>query len=190
MAAARPQSALAGGLDAVLEYYIDSLRGAESELIGLRNQLAFNSKLNIRPTYDTIARRLLTGNLGKLKNSLIRIDQVICPISQLKKLCLSSKTGPAYDVLLSLRLLVDGVAIGQRGDPVITAAGLAANVEEVLDKMNTYLEVLADGLEAAGFFAALDPCANRFGYFIPGLFALAFFILALSALKFRSFKRL
>ena len=47
------------------------------------------------------------------------------------------------DALLSLRLLSDGVAMGLRGDDRVTAEGLTYSVEDVREKLDAYVDVVA-----------------------------------------------
>jgi hypothetical protein len=45
-------------------------------------------------------------------------------------------------VLLSLRLLGDGVAMGIRGDSRITSEGLTFSVDDVSEKLRAYVEIV------------------------------------------------
>lgn len=46
------------------------------------------------------------------------------------------------DVLLSLKLFGDGVSMGLRGDKRITAEGLTLSADDVVEKLNAYLDVV------------------------------------------------
>lgn len=52
---------------------------------------------------------------------------------------------PSTDALLSLRLTKDGVRMGLRGDSRITAVGLAASLDDVLEKLDALLALVDDG---------------------------------------------
>ena len=54
--------------------------------------------------------------------------------------CYNDPRAPAStDALLSLRLTRDGVSMGLRGDSRITAEGLGASLDDVLEKLDAYL---------------------------------------------------
>jgi hypothetical protein len=55
---------------------------------------------------------------------------------------------PSTDALLSLRLTKDGVRMGLRGDSRITAVGLAASLDDVLEKLDALLALVEDGGDA------------------------------------------
>ena len=51
---------------------------------------------------------------------------------------------PSTDALLSLRLTRDGVRMGARGDSRITAVGLAASLDDALEKLDALLALVDD----------------------------------------------
>lgn len=59
-------------------------------------------------------------------------------------------------MLLSLKLMGDGVTMGLRGDARITSEGLTFSVDDVAEKLNAYVElvessrIVAKGLPAKG----------------------------------------
>jgi len=49
---------------------------------------------------------------------------------------------PSTDMMLSLKLLSDGVNMGLRGDPRISAEGLILSLDDVLEKVNAYVNLV------------------------------------------------
>lgn len=49
---------------------------------------------------------------------------------------------PSTDMILSLKLLSDGVDMGLRGDARISAEGLILSLDDALEKVNSYLELV------------------------------------------------
>jgi hypothetical protein len=45
-------------------------------------------------------------------------------------------------MMLSLKLLSDGVNMGLRGDPRISAEGLILSLDDVLEKVNAYVNLV------------------------------------------------
>jgi hypothetical protein len=63
--------------------------------------------------------------------------------------CYNDPRAPAStEVLLTMRLAKDGVAMGQRGDKRITDLGLAASLDDVLEKLDAYLAFASKFVEA------------------------------------------
>jgi len=63
--------------------------------------------------------------------------------------CYNDPRAPAStEVLLTLRLAKDGVAMGRRGDKRITDLGLAASLDDVLEKLDAYLAFASKFVEA------------------------------------------
>ena len=49
---------------------------------------------------------------------------------------------PSTDMMLSLKLLSEGVNMGLRGDPRISAEGLILSLDDVLEKVNAYVNLV------------------------------------------------
>ena len=89
---------------------------------------------------ETRGSRDIGSITGKRLGNVERTNDFLCFVFS----CFNDpRAPPSTDALLSLRLLTDGVAMGLRGDERVTAEGLTYSVEDVREKLDAYVDVVA-----------------------------------------------
>ena len=88
---------------------------------------------------ETRGSRDIDAVTGKRLRGVERTNDFLCFVFS----CFNDPRAPAStDVLLSLKLLGDGVQMGLRGDERITAEGLTLSVQDVREKLDAFLDVV------------------------------------------------